>query len=70
MDAETCPKRSRTNHAVLIVGYDSEDGTDYWIVKNSWGTEWGEEGYVRMKRNVAAKEGLCGIAMDSSYPTA
>ncbi|KAM7503341.1 hypothetical protein LguiB_002245 [Lonicera macranthoides] len=59
------------DHGVTAVGYGtSEDGTKYWLVKNSWGTGWGEEGYIRMQRGVAAKEGLCGIAMQASYPTA
>ncbi|KAI9093170.1 hypothetical protein K1719_027184 [Acacia pycnantha] len=57
------------DHGVTAIGYGVSDGTEYWLVKNSWGTEWGEEGYIRMKRNVGAKEGLCGIAMQASYPT-
>ncbi|KAI3440001.1 uncharacterized protein J3R85_004151 [Psidium guajava] len=59
------------DHGVTAVGYGtSDDGTKYWLVKNSWGTGWGESGYIRMKRDVDAKEGLCGIAMQASYPTA
>ncbi|KAF5943882.1 hypothetical protein HYC85_017959 [Camellia sinensis] len=58
------------DHGVTVVGYGTTtDGTKYWLVKNSWGTSWVEEGYIRMQRDIAAKEGLCGIAMDSSYPT-
>ncbi|KAL8058745.1 hypothetical protein ABFS82_03G040000 [Erythranthe guttata] len=56
------------DHGVNVVGYGTEKGVDYWIVRNSWGDSWGEKGYLRMKRNVKAKEGLCGIAVEPSYP--
>ncbi|XVF78998.1 hypothetical protein PTKIN_Ptkin14bG0183500 [Pterospermum kingtungense] len=60
------------NHAVTIVGFGTSEelGLDYWLVKNSWGEGWGEKGYIRMQRNVAAKEGLCGLAMFPVYPIA
>ncbi|KAG8492167.1 hypothetical protein CXB51_009611 [Gossypium anomalum] len=55
-------------HAVTIVGYGtSDEGLDYWVVKNSWGKAWGENGYMRIQRNVNKQGGLCGIAMKASY---
>ncbi|XP_062095890.1 senescence-specific cysteine protease SAG39-like [Humulus lupulus] len=62
---------TQLNHGVTAVGYGTaDDGTKYWLVKNSWGSNWGENGYIRMQRDVDAEEGLCGIAMEASYPTA
>merc|ERR1712196_566666 len=68
------------DHAVQLVGYGVDDSVMYWLVRNSWGSGWGEAGYIRMKRFGEGEEpcgdsegqhycGLCGILSDSSYPT-
>lgn len=57
------------NHAVTLIGYDvEENGDKYWLVKNSWGNIWGENGYIKMKRGLDDNRGMCGIAVQASYP--
>jgi C1A family cysteine protease len=57
------------DHGVLVVGYGEEDGEMYWLVKNSWSSSWGDQGYVKIARSDSENDpGVCGIAMQPSYP--
>lgn len=57
------------NHAVTFVGYGTENGVNYWLLKNSWGTNWGEKGYFRIRRDSTSGPGICGVLGMSSYGT-
>ena len=56
---------STTDHEVVFVGYGTENGIDYWIVRNSWGYVWGDEGYFRIQRGI----NLCNIEYWPAYVT-
>jgi C1A family cysteine protease len=60
---------TQLDHAVTVVGYGSESGQDYWIVRNSWGSSWGENGYIRIAKSNTTGAGICGINKQPSYPT-
>lgn len=60
----SCNKYSQ-NHAVLVVGYGSQNGQDYWLIKNSWGAGWGERGYFKLARN---RNNMCAVGTYGAYP--
>ena len=56
------------DHAVVAVGYSTESGTPYFLVRNSWGSSWGDAGYVKIAQ--ADGKGACGINQMVYYPSA
>jgi len=64
-DDKTC-SAEQLDHVILNVGYGTESGKDYYILQNSWGTSWGQAGYMYMARN---KNNMCGIASDAVWVT-
>lgn len=62
-DNSSCSQK--LSHGLLAIGYGTENNLDYWILKNSWGTKWGEDGYIYIARN---KNQQCGISTRNSYP--
>jgi hypothetical protein len=58
------------DHAVEIVGFGVDNDTKYWTVRNSWGTDWGENGYFRILRTDSTNDpGICGLAIEPSFIT-
>jgi len=64
LDSAACG--TSLDHAVLAVGYGVENGLNYWLVKNSWGTSWGDNGYIKLA--AVEGEGICGVQMVPVYP--
>jgi cathepsin L len=65
LDDPLCRPENEPNHGVVVIGYglDNESGQEYWLIKNSWGTEWGSSGYVKLARN----KNMCNILYDPVY---
>jgi cathepsin L len=66
LNTKTCC--TSLDHAVTAVGYGTESGQNYFIVRNSWSATWGEQGYIRMSADVGGA-GVCGLFLDSNFPS-
>ena len=67
LDSTKCG--TNLDHAVAAVGYGTENGVEYYIVRNSWGASWGESGYFRILRTMDKQDaGVCGLQLAASYP--
>merc|ERR1712151_1165408 len=64
LTSSSCGKQ--LDHGVIAVGYGNEDGEDYFLVRNSWGSGWGDAGYVKIG---ASDDNVCGVLSQPSYPT-
>ena len=58
---DKCTENVRPNHAVLAIGWGTENGVKYWLLKNSWGTNWGQKGFFKVK------QGSCGIGYNCAF---
>jgi len=68
-DDVECGKNGIINHGALVVGYgNTADGTGYWLVKNSWGEDWGDDGYIRLKKDTSLDYGTCSISRVMTFP--
>ena len=65
LDTDTCG--TNMDHAVTAVGYGTEGGKQYLLVRNSWTTQWGEQGYIRLAMEKDGP-GVCGCLQDALYP--
>jgi len=67
LDSTSCG--TYLDHAVLVTGWgtDAETGLDYWMVKNSWNTTWGDQGYIKLA--IVDGAGICGVQMEPLAPT-
>ena len=69
-DNDECGEEAVIDHGVLVVGYGTtkKKGKDYWMVKNSWGDSWGDDGYIKLSRDSENEFGMCSILKMPSFP--